>query len=116
MSCSRIWMATILSILLGSATTASTLPTKLPKIDMRASPVSEGEVELFIFDREQVDKINAMFESERAARKDLIECRQERAKPDEGRGWDPLAVVLVAGGVVIVVGGVAFLAGYLVAK
>jgi hypothetical protein len=45
------------------------------------------------------------------------DCRKaELQHLDEPDGWDPLTVVLVAGGVTVTVGVTAFLVGYFVGK
>jgi len=62
----------------------------------------------FTFDRPSHNIMLTIAKSE-------YDCRRGEVKRlNEPEGWDPLSVILVAGGTVIVIGGVAFLAGYLV--
>lgn len=64
----------------------------------------------FKFNRDSLDRMLTIAQSE-------DDCRKaEMRRLDEPDGWDPLTVVLVAGGVTIVIGGAAFLVGYLVGK
>ena len=81
--------------------------------DMMDAGMEEGRPDVFMFDRTSLDRMLTISGSEEDCRKDLAGCRKVEAK---GYGWNPLSVILVAGGTVIVVGGVAFLVGYFIGK
>ena len=81
--------------------------------DMMDAGMEEERPDVFMFDRTSLDRMLTISGSEEDCRKDLAECRKVVSNE---YGWDPLAVILVAGGMVIVVGGVAFLAGYFVGR
>ena len=87
------------------------IPTVVRKGNFEVIPCTGSEVceaGSFMFDRTSLDRMITIAKSEEDCR------RGELKRLDEPEGWDPLSVVLVAGGVVVVMGGVAFLAGYLV--
>ena len=64
----------------------------------------------FKFNRDSLDRMLTIAQSEE-------DCRKAEAhRLDEPDGWDPLTVVLVAGGVTVTVGVAAFLVGYFVGK
>ena len=102
-----------------SAAAQDKLPTYVRKGNFQVLPCVERDEGIvterreckdgwFTFDRPSHNIMLTITKSEEDCR------RGELKRLEEPEGWDPLTVIIVAGGTVIVVGGVAFLVGYFV--